>query len=166
MAKFTLEINLDNAAWRDDDYTKVDPRAIVDALVAVSEDLVRGQMMTNVIRDANGNVSGHFRIEVDRDETEPEKDDDDFGEFFYWETYSKRGNDLMQAMFEKLIADLRSGDVTRNDLPAAINDRLNSLNQLEPGQGYWDTEPQSALAMRLNPVLDELGYKSISRWDW
>jgi len=59
MSKFTMEINLDNAAWRTED-DKVDTDALSLALGAVSLDAQYDNEGT--IWDANGNRSGSWQI--------------------------------------------------------------------------------------------------------
>ena len=83
-----------------------------------------------------------------------------------WQTYSAQMNERMEKMFNGLASDLSDGSVTRLTLARAVNDRLNALESMYPGQGVWDTEPQEELAQRLNPVLDQMGYKEVSRWEW
>lgn len=82
-----------------------------------------------------------------------------------WECYNREGNEAMEAAFQDLVAGLRSGEIKRLQLPDAINDAMHKIGNGRE-TGHWDTEPQTLLAARLNPVLDELGYKAIERWDW
>ena len=82
-----------------------------------------------------------------------------------WECYNRTGNEAMEAAFQDLVAGLRSGEIKRLGLVEAINDAMHKIGDGR-STGHWDTEPQELLAQRLNPVLDELGYKTISRWDW
>lgn len=86
-------------------------------------------------------------------------DDDDRGPYAHWQCYTREANNRMQLVFEDLVTGLRSGTLTRITLPTEIDQRLNLLIM----DGARDTEPEWELVDALNPVLDELGYKSISR---
>lgn len=93
--------------------------------------------------------------------------ENEYGPNSGWQCYTREANDAMETLFQQLVEDLVGGVVTRNMLPTAINARLNDLvKKLSEQGGVWDTEPQYELADRLNPVLDELGCKEISRWEW
>jgi hypothetical protein len=92
-------------------------------------------------------------------------DDDDRGPHHRWQTYSRRGNDLMEEMAQKLAADLRAGTVTRLALPDEITARMDALDKLEPA-GYQDTEPSWELVDFLNPVLHELGFRRLHYEDF
>lgn len=82
----------------------------------------------------------------------------------HWQTFSPSGNATMEQMYQKLVADIKSGEVNRLQLPGVIAERLNTLVAFN-NQGYTDTEPRMELIKYLNPVLDEYGYKALDYFD-
>jgi hypothetical protein len=61
MARFTLEIDLDNDAWRDED-GDIDHLMLMRALQAVAD---RTWDRSGSIKDDNGNTSGSWAIKED-----------------------------------------------------------------------------------------------------
>lgn len=62
--KLELEMNLDNAAFRDED-GNLDMESVARHLDRVVEAIRRGAASSNAIMDLNGNRCGHYSISED-----------------------------------------------------------------------------------------------------